>query len=139
MNTELNPGEFHPMAPEAFQYVKGQGVAKLLGLAESLASTALSGNRTAEVCWGTLDRILRGQPVSDRYLLGLAWLIRSGEDGLEPAFEAQARELAKALRDAVSTFREDGAETRVTFERQEAWRAVLAEYDALMARPEAQG
>lgn len=33
--------------------------------------------------------------------------------------------LKTALRDALSTFREDGRETLVTTERQEAWRAAL--------------
>jgi hypothetical protein len=42
---------------------------------EALASTALSGNRLAEISLGTIDRLAKGQPVSDRYLLGLAWTI----------------------------------------------------------------
>jgi len=42
---------------------------------EALASTALSGNRLAETCMGTIDRLAKGEPVSDRYLLGLAWTI----------------------------------------------------------------
>jgi len=44
---------------------------------EALASTALSGNRLAEICMGTIDRLAKGEPVSDRYLLGLAWTILS--------------------------------------------------------------
>jgi hypothetical protein len=27
----------------------------------------------------TLDRLLKGEPVSDRYLLGLAWTIKGSE------------------------------------------------------------
>jgi hypothetical protein len=42
---------------------------------EAIASAALSGNRQAIVCMGTIDRLVTGQPVSDRYLLGLAWTI----------------------------------------------------------------
>lgn len=75
---ELRPGEFHPMAPSAFQFIKSQGATRLLALSEALASTALSnaeGSRLAAICHGTLDRILTGQRVSDRYVLGLAWLL----------------------------------------------------------------
>lgn len=47
---------------------------------EALASCALAGNRTAQVCAGTLRRLLNGEPVSDRYLLGLAWTLREMQD-----------------------------------------------------------
>lgn len=50
-------------------------------LQESLASTALSGNRSAEIMSETLRRLLNGEPVSDRYLLGLAWFLRNWKDG----------------------------------------------------------
>jgi hypothetical protein len=41
----------------------------------TFSSLAIEGNRLAEVCYGTLRRMIDGQPVSDRYLLGLAWEI----------------------------------------------------------------
>ena len=47
---------------------------------ESLASTAIEGNRLAEICLGTIERLEKGQPVSDRYLLGLCWFLKQGEE-----------------------------------------------------------
>lgn len=75
-------GEYHPAANSAFAYVK----AKLMNpheafiLQESFASCGLSGNRTAELCSETMRRILNGQNVSDRYLLGLAWFMKEIEE-----------------------------------------------------------
>lgn len=40
---------------------------------ESFSSCAIDGNRLAEVCSETISRLINNQPVSDRYLLGLAW------------------------------------------------------------------
>lgn len=74
----LSPIEHHPAADGAYAWLKGymvQHSAKYLMAKEALASTALSGNRQAEVCMGTLDRMAKGEPVSDRYLLGLAWTL----------------------------------------------------------------
>lgn len=48
-----------------------------LRIKESIYSTALSGNKLANYCVGTIERLAAGEPVSDRYLLGLAWLVRS--------------------------------------------------------------
>ena len=75
----LRNGEPHPAAYSAMGYVKGciatpERTAILL---ESLASCAIEGNRMAEICNETLRRVLRGEPVSDRYLLGLAWFIKT--------------------------------------------------------------
>jgi hypothetical protein len=39
------------------------------------SSLALAGNRLAEVCYGTLRRLIGGEPVSDRYVSGFAWEI----------------------------------------------------------------
>lgn len=66
----LNEDEPHPSAMYAMRYVK----ANLLPIhIESLSSTALSGNRSAEIMLSTVRRLNNGDPVSDRYLLGLAW------------------------------------------------------------------
>jgi hypothetical protein len=47
---------------------------------ESYSSCAIEGNRLAEICAETLDRLIHGQPVSDRYILGLAWNLRDMEE-----------------------------------------------------------
>ena len=76
--TELNPTEAHPAAISAIVYVLQRINDPLL--LESLASCAIEGNRMAEICLGTINRIKNKQPVSDRYLLGLAWFLRVMED-----------------------------------------------------------
>lgn len=80
----LRPAEHHPAADDALAwlqcYIAKQGPAEALLLLESFASTAIEGNRLAEVCGETLRRILHKEPVSDRYLLGLCWTIRQMEE-----------------------------------------------------------
>ena len=68
----LKVGEIHPCSHIALRYIKSIGLAKYL---ESIASCALSGNRTAEICHETLRRLMNNEPVSDRYLMGLGWFI----------------------------------------------------------------
>lgn len=75
MSDTLNEGEKHPAAASAFQWIMSLGVEKLFGLKEAFASCAIENNRMAEICLGTLNRILNGDKVSDRYVLGLAWAI----------------------------------------------------------------
>lgn len=79
MSDSLELGEVHPATHEAFAYIKAliSNPFHLATLKECFASTALSGNRLSEVCLGTLDRLVSSQPVSDRYLLGLAWTLKS--------------------------------------------------------------
>lgn len=80
----LNPDEPHPAAYEAKRWIQGYAARhephKLYLLLESFASNAIEGNRTAEVCGETLWRLLSGEPVSDRYVLGLAWVMRNMEE-----------------------------------------------------------
>ena len=76
--TELNIGEPHPAVSSAIQYVLQRINDPIL--LEALASCAIESNRTAEVCLGTINRIKNKQPVSDRYLLGLAWFLKEMED-----------------------------------------------------------
>ncbi len=76
--SDLNQSEPHPSAISAFDYVKNQMISKP-HLAESIASTALSGNRAAEICLSTIERIQAGDTVSDRYVLGLAWMMKELE------------------------------------------------------------
>ena len=72
----LEIGEFHPAATNAFRYIKSLGFRELMMWQESFSSSAIEGDRLAEICGETLERILNGQPVSDRYVLGLAWVMR---------------------------------------------------------------
>ena len=80
---DLQPGEPHPAAVDAFHWIMGKlksGEISAPILQESFASVGMSGNRCAEVCGDTLYRILTFQPVSDRYLMGLAWTMKSMEE-----------------------------------------------------------
>jgi len=79
MRGELNTGEAHPSSQSALAYISSLGLQKLFGYAEAFASTAIEGNRLAEICHETLRRLLAKEPVSDRYLLGLAWTLRDME------------------------------------------------------------
>ena len=74
----IKEGEYHPAADSAMQYVREQMLNfKEWGMfKESVASTALSGNRLSEILMSTIDRLEKGEPVSDRYLLGLAWVLK---------------------------------------------------------------
>lgn len=75
----LDENEIHPAAHSAMKFVKDyliKDLANAFILKEALASLSISGDRIAQVCSETLDRIMRGESVSDRYLLGLAWTIR---------------------------------------------------------------
>jgi hypothetical protein len=75
---ELEPAEPHPAAYEAKAWIAKQPVEELLKWREAFATCAIEGNRLGAVCAETLNRLLNSQPVSDRYLLGLAWTMRSG-------------------------------------------------------------
>ena len=76
----LKTGEPHPAAYKAQQWIARQSPDSLTMWLESFSSCAIEGNRLAEVCGETLRRLLNGEPVSDRYLLGLYCTIREGED-----------------------------------------------------------
>lgn len=75
---ELAPTEPHPAAHEAKAWIAEQSAEELLKWREVFASCAIEGNRLGEICSETLNRMMTAQPVSDRYLLGLAWTMRSG-------------------------------------------------------------
>ena len=76
----LDPTEPHPAAFTAKEYVVGLGLQKLMTYLEAFSSCAIEGNRLGEICSETLNRMMKGEPVSDRYLLGLAWAIRNMEE-----------------------------------------------------------
>ena len=75
----LKDGEPHPAAESARDYIASLGFKKLAMWQEAFASCAIENNRLGEVCSETLGRLMKGEPVSDRYLLGLAWTIRKGD------------------------------------------------------------
>lgn len=74
-------GEAHPAARFAAMYLRHLGTENLLAWQEAFASNAIENNRLAEVCAETMHRFLIGEPVSDRYLLGMAFVILSGDPG----------------------------------------------------------
>jgi len=78
----LKDGEFHPSAANALEYLMSLGD-RLLVYQEVYLSCAIEGNRHAEICGETLRRILHHEPVSDRYVLGLAWDIKQMEEKKE--------------------------------------------------------
>lgn len=78
MRGELHAGEAHPAAHEAMRWLRNHYPMPMLR--ESLASCAIEGNRLGEICCETIRRLDAGEPVSDRYLLGLCWMLREIED-----------------------------------------------------------
>jgi hypothetical protein len=80
MNGELGFGEAHPAAFDARNYVASLGLEKLTVYLEAFSSCAIEGNRLGEICSETLNRLLKGDTVSDRYILGLAWAIKHMEE-----------------------------------------------------------
>jgi len=71
----LTTTEAHPAAYSAMEYLKSLKGQDLIRWQESFASCAIAGNRLAEICSETMRRIVNGDSVSDRYLLGLVWTI----------------------------------------------------------------
>ena len=71
----LNPAEPHPAARSAMDYIRTIPYTDLVLYQEAFATNAIEGNRLAEICLGTINRLLHSEPVSDRYLLGLAWTL----------------------------------------------------------------
>jgi hypothetical protein len=72
---ELGLSEPHPASIDAMHWVRTVPLSELWKWQETFASEAIEGNRLAEICGETLNRLLNNKPVSDRYLLGLAWVI----------------------------------------------------------------
>jgi hypothetical protein len=76
MNDTLEPNEPHPSFSSALTYLNSFNLDKLLMYLSAFSSCAIEGNRLGEICAGTLDRFLKKEPISDRYLLGLVWAIK---------------------------------------------------------------
>ena len=89
----LEVGEPHPSAQGALDYVTHLGYFKLNTYLEAFSSCAIEGNRLGEICSETLDRVLKGESVSDRYILGLAWAIRN----MEATREAKTADLESRI------------------------------------------
>lgn len=70
----LNVGENHPMVYVALKYIREHG-GDLFLLLESMSSCAIEGNKTAEICAETLNKLINEEPVGERYVMGLAWFI----------------------------------------------------------------
>lgn len=79
MNGTLDQSEPHPVAQGASRWVLQLPQDELAKWQESFSSCAIAGNRTAEVCGETLNRLITGKPVSDRYVLGLAFFLLMGD------------------------------------------------------------
>lgn len=78
-NSEIKSNEYHPSASHALEWLQIwqlQDIKRWMLMREAIASTALSGNRMAQICNGTLERLDKKEPVSDRYLLGLCWFLK---------------------------------------------------------------
>ncbi len=72
-------GEIHPAAHSAMAYVKiylSANAENSFLMQEAMASCAIEGNRLAGICGETLRRVMAGEAVSDRYILGLAWYLK---------------------------------------------------------------
>ena len=76
----LEVGEPHPAAESAAKYLQNLGIEKLITHLGAFSSCAIENNRLGEICSETLHRFTTGKPVSDRYLLGVAWIIRNFEE-----------------------------------------------------------
>lgn len=76
----LAPTEPHPVTRSALDYLAGLGLEKLNTYREAFASCAIEGNRLGQICAETINRLLRQEPVSDPYLLGLAWAVKEMEE-----------------------------------------------------------
>lgn len=72
--------EPHPAAHAAFAFVAKHSRTELAMRQHSFSSCAIEGNRLAEICAETLRRVMNGEPVSDRYILGLAWAMRTEKE-----------------------------------------------------------
>jgi len=80
----IKEGGMHPMTHGALRYISTHTTPVIV---EAMASTALSGNETAEICLSTYNRLASGEPVSDRYVLGLAWFLKEALEGSKKTFK----------------------------------------------------
>lgn len=73
----LKEGEPHPVAYSAMKWFRENvTLHDIAQWKEAFASCAIESNRMGEICIETLNRLTEKKPVSDRYLLGLMWMMR---------------------------------------------------------------
>ena len=77
MSDTLSEKEYHPSAETAMRDWQELSLEDKMMWLESCSSCAIEGNRLGEVCAGTINRLMKGEPVSDRYLLGLMYFIKN--------------------------------------------------------------
>jgi hypothetical protein len=78
MSDTLEKGEWHPISGRVLDYINSFNIDELLILKNSINKIKHESgcsDKVTDVCMGTLDRIINGEPVSDLYLLGLAWFL----------------------------------------------------------------
>lgn len=95
----LKETEYHPSADSAMEWYNEwkKDFKRYCQMKESMASTALSGNRLPEIMLSTMDRLEKGEPISDRYLLGLCWFLRDGMEYCQK--QSFLEEIDKALKE----------------------------------------
>lgn len=71
----LQQGEKHPVSESAYVYLCTLTPHELAIWQESFSSCAIEGNRMADILSETLRRFMFNEPVSDRYIMGLAFFI----------------------------------------------------------------
>lgn len=76
MKGTLELGETHPAAWQAQRWIASLHPLDLIKWQDAFASCSIENNRLAEICSETLNRLIKGESVSDRYLLGLVWVMR---------------------------------------------------------------
>lgn len=81
---ELKLGEPHPAAFDAQKFIASLSHSEISIWLESFSSCAIEGNRLAEICSETLNRLMHSEPVSDRYILGLAFTIMCSKLANQP-------------------------------------------------------
>lgn len=74
----LKDDEFHTSAADAMEWLREyqfKDFHEWMQMQEAIASSALAGNRLSKILMSTVNRLDKGEPVSDRYLLGLCWFL----------------------------------------------------------------
>lgn len=67
---------YHPIADDAMRWFKQNALTEEYARSKmAILMAAEDGNRTAQICAATIERLAKGAPVSDRYLLGLCWFL----------------------------------------------------------------
>jgi hypothetical protein len=68
----LKPSDPHPVVNSAKKYILGFDTVELLEWFDSARRS-----EAVVVCQESFKRLVSGKPVSDRYLLGLAWFLKT--------------------------------------------------------------